>query len=620
MIPKEKFEVEKTTIGKLLSEDNVLYRISRFQRPYAWGLKQQEELLKDIVNAIKKVGNNETTDIFFMGNFIFQPYNSKEGNEIMNIVDGQQRLITITMILANIRNNLFQIYKNKRINIEIRNKANKLKEDVSKLIYLLDEGQNKPIITPHEELEKKYFFENILHLNEEKIHEIKIPENSSGKNYYDGYNMLQDNMVNYMENKNSSKKVEFLGTVFNQIKNSTVVMLKISNEEHAYNIYSNINSKGLYLSPIDLIKNDFLYKTDKLNSTPGVDKQLELWNRIFENVKYNSTIPFDEYYKYCWYMIHSEDFPEYFESDASLFEIFQTKYPKENSSSSINKFFKELLTQSKKITDFKQANNVNEWRGVPWKPMVEKLTFAADVSDDSVTNNYPLWLLPLQYKSLNNKSFKLGIEFVTDTIFIYKLLLIYGAEKDNTLNLLEDFFDKIFERYSCLENDNGFAINPVIDELKIERSSILKEAQANIISIISSLKYTKNRVYILYLMRRLNDEKGIVLGNYIGSIEHIIEAEYGTNASDSIGNIVLLEKTFNDEAAEEKNNLQKEYKQLKLKEELLIQKFDKIYRKSSYPEVKKLIEAYSPVDFNEKAVEERSISIAEDYFKEFLNA
>ncbi|MEG0619012.1 MAG: DUF262 domain-containing protein [Bacilli bacterium] len=632
MSANQNFKAKDTTIGELLNKDSIVYTVSRFQRPYAWGIKQQEELLKDLVNAIVNVDNEYSTGSFFMGNFIFQPYNSSESNKTMNIVDGQQRLITIMMILVIIRNNLFLISENKKIKGDIRSKAIDLKEKISELIYLSVNGLDKPIVCPHENQEKKYFFENILFLNKIKVHEIKPPENSFCKNYYDGYKMLQDNIENYMERKKAIDKVNFLEILYSQIRDSAVVSLTISNENLAYNIYSNINSKGLYLSPIDLIKNDFLYKTNKINNIPGVDKQFEAWEKLYNNVKYNSTIPFDVYYKYCWYIVHPEDIEEYFESDTSIFEMFQTKYPNEKKGDDINKFFKKLTNLSEIIIDFKNTSNVNEWKRAKWSPSMEKLGFANEISRDTVTNNYTLWLLPLYDKCKKDqkyyKALKDSIPFVTDTVFIYKLLLERGSENNYLLKLLEEFFDEIFKKFATFEIYGNTSIIPIIDKLKLERANIIGDARNNIMSIISSLKYSESEYYIRYILRRLNDDKSVVLGNFKGSIEHIIEAQQRNNASDSIGNLVYLETSLNEEAAAEKNELMNEYKRTELINEctttelykkILTQKFEKTYIQSKYPEVENLITTHSPIDFDEEAVKERSNSIAKDFLEDFIN-
>jgi len=76
-------------VGKLLAES--FYRIPRFQRPYSWDRTNIEEFWNDAVVE------NEAQ--YFIGNFVV--YDDKTA---MGVVDGQQRLTTITLLLCAIRN------------------------------------------------------------------------------------------------------------------------------------------------------------------------------------------------------------------------------------------------------------------------------------------------------------------------------------------------------------------------------------------------------------------------------------------------------------------------------------------------------------------------------------
>jgi uncharacterized protein with ParB-like and HNH nuclease domain len=76
-------------VGQLLKES--FYRIPRFQRPYSWDRANIEEFWNDAVVE------NEAQ--YFIGNFVV--YDDKTA---MGVVDGQQRLTTITLLLCALRN------------------------------------------------------------------------------------------------------------------------------------------------------------------------------------------------------------------------------------------------------------------------------------------------------------------------------------------------------------------------------------------------------------------------------------------------------------------------------------------------------------------------------------
>ncbi len=71
------------------------YRIPRFQRPYSWDLENIEDFWNDVVV-------NSDADYFIGPMVVFKPPQS----DTAGVVDGQQRLTTITMILAALRNAL----------------------------------------------------------------------------------------------------------------------------------------------------------------------------------------------------------------------------------------------------------------------------------------------------------------------------------------------------------------------------------------------------------------------------------------------------------------------------------------------------------------------------------
>lgn len=86
-------ELEIVPIEKLLSIKMVL---PSYQRPYRWSVKSCNTLFIDTYEAFK---NN--IEEYRLGSVIFQKYTSSEnGDELYNIVDGQQRLTTISILLV----------------------------------------------------------------------------------------------------------------------------------------------------------------------------------------------------------------------------------------------------------------------------------------------------------------------------------------------------------------------------------------------------------------------------------------------------------------------------------------------------------------------------------------
>jgi len=90
---------------KILLKDvlKMWFRIPEYQRPYVWGYDEIHDLLDDLTFAKKEKPDSE----YFLGSFVFQ---SKEPSpetgqpfEENDLLDGQQRMTTILLLLAVIR-------------------------------------------------------------------------------------------------------------------------------------------------------------------------------------------------------------------------------------------------------------------------------------------------------------------------------------------------------------------------------------------------------------------------------------------------------------------------------------------------------------------------------------
>lgn len=85
-----KIDAADKDIGDILNLG--YFKIPRFQRPYSWELDEVQTFWDDVING--------TTDDYFIGSMVAYQINKP----YYGIVDGQQRLTTITLMLAALRN------------------------------------------------------------------------------------------------------------------------------------------------------------------------------------------------------------------------------------------------------------------------------------------------------------------------------------------------------------------------------------------------------------------------------------------------------------------------------------------------------------------------------------
>ena len=123
------------TIRQLL--ESGFYKIPRFQRPYSWERTHVEDFWDDAVVS-------EDLD-YFIGSFVMYP-NSKDSNTLM-MVDGQQRLTTITILLAVIRN-AFDVIGDSELARGIQKRIET--EDIdNKRMYILQSETSYPYLQEH---------------------------------------------------------------------------------------------------------------------------------------------------------------------------------------------------------------------------------------------------------------------------------------------------------------------------------------------------------------------------------------------------------------------------------------------------------------------------------------
>ena len=87
------------TVRNLLSS-GCQFAIPRFQREYSWEKKNSEEFLSDLIGNLKMNDRNITDDQYFLGTMLFIGDFAERPAKPIEVIDGQQRLTTITILLS----------------------------------------------------------------------------------------------------------------------------------------------------------------------------------------------------------------------------------------------------------------------------------------------------------------------------------------------------------------------------------------------------------------------------------------------------------------------------------------------------------------------------------------
>jgi hypothetical protein len=263
--------VIKATIGEVYIKPKNNFRIPRFQRQYTWEEKQITEFWETI--------NSELP--VFLGTVIF---NVKESDKnIIEIIDGQQRYLTIQILGAVIRDILI----NKGINEKVQDYKNKA--DGFNKIFLgtqddFDQNKFHNFLIPGDSI--RVFFEKHIQNNPptlitEKLSVTKGSEEEKVKKAY-----LKFQNIIEIETKSLNFEETFFWLkrlVDNRLSKHFFVKIEIDDENLAYEIFESVNAKGIDLSVADLIKNQ-IFKNVVGSDDKYIDSAKEKWAQLLENL------------------------------------------------------------------------------------------------------------------------------------------------------------------------------------------------------------------------------------------------------------------------------------------------------------------------------------------------
>ncbi len=255
---------EATLLGFFEENQNNQFVIPIYQRLYSWKKEQCEQLWDDII----KIGGNDKANGHFIGSILYVLDGNTPSSPLL-IIDGQQRLTTITLLLIALRNHLSE-------EVEILEKFSHKKIE-SYLINSDKDGDKKFRLILSESDKDTLLF--LIDKNKRKPSEpsVKIMEN---------FKLFEEWI-----NKNTDK----LEAIFKGLDKLMIVWIALDKEkDDPQLIFESMNSKGIELTQADLIRNYIIMETE-------VEKQEDFYNQYWrameEDFKQNEKL-FDRFVKH----------------------------------------------------------------------------------------------------------------------------------------------------------------------------------------------------------------------------------------------------------------------------------------------------------------------------------
>ena len=457
-------------LAKIFSSD-FKFHIPHYQRPYAWGEEQATELFDDLFAFYEE--KNE--DDYLLGSIVLI---KKEKESRAEVIDGQQRLTTLTILLATIASHVDD-------------------EDQKELkAYIIEKGKKFEKIQPSPRLflrnqDQEFFRKYIQDIDIEALKDLdRAKLNEVERNICNNAKILHSKIQQkFFSNKNAL--MEFAEFILNRC---VLIAISTPSQKSAFRIFSVINSRGLDLQPTDMIKAEIIGKI------PEKDREdySEKWEQIESSLGRNQ---FND-----------------------LFVYIRMIYVRKKAKRSLLEEFNEYVTPK-----FKPDKLIDELL----EPYADSLgiilnaNYASEANAENI-NEYLKW-----FGRIDNT------DWVPPVIHFLKK---FGTDSEPTLQFLKSFerllayihifgknVNKRIERYGKIIDDIEKSENGAdLQRLNLENDEINK--MKDVLNGDIYNLHSNRRQYLILRLDSFISDQAAVYNSKILTIEHVLPQD--TNAED----------------------------------------------------------------------------------------
>lgn len=400
--------------------------VAKFQRNYKWKKKR----ITDLINSIE---NNDSG--FYLGNIVIQ--RTSEGSSGRDfVVDGQQRLVTLSLILKALK---------KRV---------EKRHGIDKIIFDCVNKKEPRIKFYRSNLQKAYL--NIL--NDKKMKNL----DSSQKTIINNYKIIEKELDKII------KPEEF----FKKLKSLEFVVIKCKNTNDVHQLFESLNSKAEILSVVELTKNSILnrMKDDEEDKIRTVEST---WESIEKSFERTNIVWFNKFLRHQWFSLDG------YISSVNLFDEIN-KWIKKNGADKYSSLLKEdarVYIFLRRAIGLEKQNFSSEMSDIAWRKLILIIECIKKLNVDQV---YAVLLALIKYGQKHKEYFKRDF-LVNDIEKIWGFLLLIKYSK-----ISPSAYERIFAKF-CYEINNGL-------NFKIVNDKFFKDLYRNIPSIKDFIENINNNI------------------------------------------------------------------------------------------------------------------------------
>lgn len=537
------FQAEQKPINHLLT-NNVL-GIPRNQRTYVWKKENWQDLLSDINFIVK----NEEGKNHFIGSIVLKQEEAVNGLNKFTIIDGQQRTITILLLLSSILK-LFQ--------------ENGMKDDFMGTTQYLIQKDRKSIkycvLYSEDHLFVSDFVSKIVNYNNKQsidsLIQSSVVDRNKEKNLIDCVKFFYDSIKQEMQVSDSPK--DYIIAVKDAILDTNYVRITADTEEDSYTIFEILNARGLALAEHELLKNYIMRYILPKN-------QVDIVKRKWEWIENSLGSSVNRFFKH--YATHKTKIT----NKEQIYRTIQKAYPKECVADLLDDLIKkiryyniilypEATGERKNCTqlEYKVLRFFKVKRSEQFRPIL--LSLMSKKEEGTITES--------KYNDV--------LRFLYSFFICYNII---GEEKSNKLE------DTIYKYAPIIENEySDEELNNFLESLK-RKTPTLKTFTDKFKTLGWSNHYefykdpkSKERVKVVLELLEEYSSKTDSIDDF--TLEHILPDSQDSSHA-LIGNIIPLE-----------NGLNMNCKAKSFQEKL------PFYSQSNYRLARNIADRYKDIDFN----------------------
>ncbi|MFC4033910.1 DUF262 domain-containing protein [Streptomyces polygonati] len=230
----KQLEAHEMPLDKVFCSDYD-FRIPQYQRPYAWEVEQAQQLLSDLTEAL----DGGAEEPYFLGSIVLvkQPSDS-----VAQVIDGQQRLTTLTILLAVLRDLAEDPALRAELDAAVR-EPGKISKGLSA----------KPRLTLRPK-DAEFFRDHV----QTKGATLSLSGLSTGELKTDAQRAIRDNtnaLAAELSGWTAERRLELVQMM---IVRTFLVVVSTPDLSSAHRIFSVMNSRGLDLTPADIFKSQII--------------------------------------------------------------------------------------------------------------------------------------------------------------------------------------------------------------------------------------------------------------------------------------------------------------------------------------------------------------------------